>query len=101
MTSRPRIASGVSRIPVAEIILDGAEVRALVCKCEAAGVAQHVWVNSLQARTFADRCNHVAHGAAHHLTIALGNEQPGQLVLAASKVTLQGSQLIAVQRMLC
>ena len=54
MASRPRIASGVPRIPVAEIILDGTEVGALVRQRETAGMAQHVRVNSAQARTFAD-----------------------------------------------
>jgi hypothetical protein len=45
------VASGVSWIPVAKIILDGAKIGALVCKREAARVPQHARMNSAQART--------------------------------------------------
>jgi hypothetical protein len=100
MARRPRVPRGVSGIPAAKIILDGAKIGALVCKREPAGMAQHVRMNSAQACTLTERCNHVGHGSTHHLTIALGHEQPRQLVLSCGEITLEGSQFIAVQRML-
>ena len=59
-----RVVHGVPGIAMPEIVLHGAQVGAFVCKIVAARVPQHVWMDPLQAGTFAGDPNQVLHGRA-------------------------------------
>jgi hypothetical protein len=42
----------------------------------------------------------VVHGLARELRLTLGDEQPGKIVLAGGEIPLDGSQLVAGDRLL-
>jgi hypothetical protein len=63
---------------MAEIVLDGAQVCALVGQIVAAAVTQGVWVHVLQAGVPRDRANRIIDALARERLAALRNEQPAQ-----------------------
>jgi hypothetical protein len=71
------VMGGVLRIAVAEVVLHGAEIRALVGEVVAAGVAEHVGPNPTELGLFAGEPDDVVDGPAGELCLPLGHEQPG------------------------
>src|SRR3954465_12175437 len=90
----PCVVDGVSRIAVAEVVLDEAQIVPLVGEREATGMAQRVWVHTQQTGTLGRRGDQVIDRLPGHRLTALGDEQPGQRVGTGSKVAPEGAQLV-------
>ena len=86
---------GVPRVAVAEIVLDEAEVVALVGQHEPAGVPQRVGMDAGQAGAFSRRADEVVDCLAGQRLAALGDEQPGQRVGAGGEMALDRARLVA------
>ena len=81
---------------MAEVVLHGAQIRALVGQVEAAGVPERVGMHVLEAGALGCRPDQVVDRLARQGLAALGDEQPWQLVGAGGEVALDGAQLVAV-----
>ena len=80
------VAHGVLGIAVAEVVLDEPQIVAPVGEGEAAGVTQHVWVDRRQRSASRGLGEQMVYRLAGHLGAPLGDEQPGQLVIARCKI---------------
>ena len=92
---RSGVVGGVAWVAVAEVVLDQAQVVAAVGQREAAGVAQHVGPDAAEAGALADAPEQVVHRLARHGLAPLGDEEPGQIVVAHGQPALDGAQLVA------
>lgn len=97
---RAGIMDGVLGIAMAEVVLDGPQLRFLVGEAETAGVAQGVWVDTLQPGTLGRRSDEVVDRLAGEWLSALGQEQPRQLAPAHGEVAADRAQLVAGDRLL-
>ena len=100
MPSDARIVRRVLWIAVPEVILHGAQIRALVGQVVAATVAQHVRPDPAKLRRLARHPDDVVHGLAGELRLTLGDEEPGQIVLAGGEVAFKGAEFVASDRLL-
>jgi hypothetical protein len=100
VASDARVVRGVLWIAVPEVILHGAQIGAPVGQVVAAAVAKHVRPHPPQLGRLAGDPHDVVHGLAGELRLPLGDEQPGELVLAGGEVPLEGAQLVASDRLL-
>ena len=80
MPGNTGVMGGMLGIAVAEVVLHGSEVGALVGKVIAAGMAEHVGPDPAELRLLAGHAHDVVDGLASELCAALGHEQPGQVV---------------------
>src|SRR4051794_10877386 len=94
------VVDGVPGVAMAEVVLDEAEVVALVSQREAARLAQRVRMHPRQASTFGRRGDQVVDRLRGERLAAFGDEQPGQRVGAGGERTLDGAQLVAGNRLL-
>ena len=89
-----RVMGGVLRVSVAKVVLDEAEVVALVREVESAGVAKRVRVNAFQVSPFG--CS--AHGVADRLSSkrvsAFAEKEPRQLAISLPQVPLDCTKLV-------
>ena len=76
MPGNTGVMSGVLGIPVAQIVLRGPQVGALVGKVIAAGMAQHVRVNVPEPGLLATRRDQVVDGVPGERRAAFAEEQP-------------------------
>src|SRR5262245_1055664 len=95
-----RVVLCVLWISMPEVILHRAQIGALVSEAVAATVAQHVRPDPAKLRGLAGHPDDVVHGLARELRLPLGDEQPGEIVLAGGEVALDGAQLVASDRLL-
>src|SRR5262245_19882767 len=100
MSGNAGVMGGMLRITVPQVILHGAQIRALVGQVIAAGVAQHVRPDPAELGLLAGEPDNVVDGLAGQLGLTLGQEQPRQVVGAGGKVALNGAQLVAGNGML-
>ena len=91
---------GMPGIAVPEPVLDQPQVVLLVRKREAAGMAQHMRVDVAQARAVSGGGDQVVHRLPGHRLAALGDEEPGQVVVAAREPPADGAQLVTRHRVL-
>ncbi len=86
---------GVLGVAVAQIVLDKAQVMALVGKVVAAGVAKYVRVVAREAGALGGEAYEVADGLPCGRLAALGHEQPGQAALPHGEVAPDRPQFVA------
>jgi len=96
----PGVVGCVLGIAVAEVVLHSPQIGALVGQVVAAGVAEHVRPDAPELRSLASDPHDIIDGLAGEPCLALGHEQPGQIVLAGGEVALDRAQLVARYRML-
>lgn len=80
-------------VAVAEVVLDGPQVMALVGEVMAAGVAQRVGVDAWQAGAHGREAHEVADGLPGERLAAFGPEQPRQVALPYGEVAPDRAQL--------
>lgn len=80
---------------MAEVVLNDPQIAALVCQGETAGVAKHMWINTLESGTGAGGPNNVVHGLPCERHLTLGDEEPGQCIVPAREPALDSPQLVA------
>ena len=80
MPGNAAVMGCVLGIAVAQIVLHGPQVRALVGQIVAAGVAEHVRPDPPELRGLASDPHDIIHGLAGELCLPLGHEQPRQVV---------------------
>lgn len=97
--SRSRVARGVPGVAMAKIVLDQAQVAPSMGQGVAAGMAQHMRMNSSEPGPRRNDRHEIVDGLPRHRLIALGQEQPGQAVLPLAEEASDRSQLIASKRM--
>jgi hypothetical protein len=88
-----RVVDRVPRVAVAEVVLNSAQVGPLVGEVVAAAVAQRMRVHARQARVPRGCGGQVVYRLADERLPALGDEQPRQLVVARSQVTMAAVSL--------
>lgn len=66
---------------MSKIVLDQPKFIAPIGQCEAAGVAQHMWVGTIETRATANGTNKVADRLSRHSLLSLGNEKPWKGVI--------------------
>ena len=88
------------RIPMAEVVLHGAQIGALVGQGIAAAVAQHVRVHVAEPCLPASRRDQVVDRMPAERRPPLRDKQPRKVVLATREVSADGAQLVARNRML-
>src|SRR5262249_37420997 len=71
------------------------QIRALVDKAKLGRVWPHMLRHSCGYYLAAGQAHDVVDGLAGQLGLALGQEQPGQIILPKGKVALDGTQLVA------
>src|SRR3954447_25180258 len=80
-------------VAMAQVVLDEAQIVALVGQIEAARVAQHMRVDGPEPRPLGCRADQVIHRLARERLVALGDEQPGQPIRPRGEIALNGAQL--------
>src|SRR3954468_19288182 len=73
-----RVMDRVLGVAMAQVVLDEAQIVALVGKVEATRVAQHMRVDGPEPRPLGCRADQVIHRLARERLVALGDEQPQQ-----------------------
>ena len=82
------VVGGVPGLPMAEIVLDQAQVVAAVGETVAAGVAQRVRVDVAETGAPGGGGDEIV-----RRLVPLGQEQPGQAIRAGGEMTLDGAEL--------
>src|SRR5215217_5636412 len=72
------VMDGVLGVAMAQVVLNEAQIVALVGKVEAARVAQHVRMDGPEPRPLSGRADQVVHRLARERLTALRDEQPRQ-----------------------
>ena len=85
---------------MAEVVLLGPKIGALVGQIVSATVAQHVRPHSAQLGVLAGDPTDVIDRLPGELGVAFGDEQPRQAVLTGGEIALDGTQLVAGDRLL-
>lgn len=84
---------------MAQVILDQAEIVALVREIKATGMAQHVRMHRRQLGALRGGGDQIVHRLAGERLAPFRHEQPGQGIAAQGEITFDGPQLIAGDRM--
>lgn len=85
---------------MAKPVLDQPEVVLLVRQREAAGMAQHVWVDVTQTGAISGGLDDVVHRLPGERLAALGDEEPRQVIVSPCKPALDSAQLVPGDGML-
>src|SRR5215210_6935026 len=80
-------------VAMAQVVLDEAQIVALVGQIEAARVAQHMRMDRAEPRPLGCRADKVVHRLARKRLAALGDEQPRQPIRPRGEIALNGAQL--------
>src|SRR5262245_30388441 len=96
----PGVVGGMFGIAMAEVILHGPEVGALIGKVIAAGMPKHVRPDPAELRLLAGNAHDVVDRLARQLRLTLRYEKPRQAVVARCQVALDRTQLVASDRLL-
>src|SRR5919199_6929389 len=109
-TSRPKslepaashacVMDRVLGVAMTQVVLDEAQIVALVGKVEAAGMAQHMRMDGAEPRPLGGRADQVVHRLARERLAALGDEQPWQPIRPRGEIALDGAQLRPGDRLL-
>src|SRR5262245_26888605 len=99
-TGHAGIVRRVLGVPVAEIVLHGPQIGALVCQVVTARMPQHVGPYPAELRLLPGKPDDVIDSLPGQLRLSLRDEQPGQAVLARGEIPLDGAQLVAGHRVL-
>src|SRR3954464_6531925 len=94
------VMDGVLGVAMAQVVLDEAQIVALVGQIEAARVAQHMRMDGAEPRPLGGRADQVVHRLARERLVPLGDEQPGQPIRPHREIALDGAQLGAGDRLL-
>src|SRR5215203_5069137 len=94
------VMDGVLGVAMAQVVLDEAQIAALVGKVEAARVAQHMRMDGAEPRPLGCRADEVVHRLARERLAALGDEQPRQPIRPRGEIALDGAQLGPGDRLL-
>lgn len=93
------VVGRVTRVSVAKAILNQTEIASFVRQGEAAGVAERVGVDPVQARALTSACDDVVHGLSGKRLLAFGDEEPGQGILPARQPALDCPKLVPGDRL--
>src|SRR3954471_3931511 len=88
-----RVMDRVLGVAMAQVVLDEAQIVALVGKVEATRVAQHMRMHGAEPRAPGRCADQVIHRLARERLTALGDEQPEQAIRPRCKIALDGAQL--------
>lgn len=94
MPSYTRVSGRMLGVSVAKKVLRGPEVNALVGKVIPAGMPEHVRMHTSELGPLARLLDDVVHRLTRQRLAAFGDEQPGQLVVPAREITLDGPELV-------
>src|SRR5215210_2982630 len=80
-------------VAMAQVVLDEAQIVALVGQIEAARVAQHMRMDRAEPRPLGCRADKVVHRLARKRLAAFGDEQPWEPIRPRAEIALDGAQL--------